>query len=203
MLNENELKTYTQLMKTRFMEDPGVIFQVNGLDRADLLIEAQFAGQIQAFMVQNAVQVLPDGQGLLIGYATREWPEERLTQVMQQSAQQLLAVVNPEELQLLSDRAVCQTQIIPSNWHLAYGATDVYHLLVIATDKSARGTGAFRKLLTPVLKKCAANQEPMVLETFNPDNLPIYEHFGFQLMESHRSDDIGLTCYCMMRSAEN
>ncbi|WP_303869981.1 GNAT family N-acetyltransferase [Acetobacterium wieringae] len=203
MMTENELKTYTQLMKTRFMEDPGVIFQINGLDRADLLIEAQFEGQIQAFMAENAVQVLADGQGLLIGYATREWPEERLTGVMQQSAQKLLAVVNQDELQVLSDRANRQAQIIPSNWHLAYGATDVYHLLVIATDRSARGTGAFRKLLTPVLKKCAAAQEPIVLETFNPDNLPIYEHFGFQLMESHHSEEIGLTCYCMMRSSAN
>lgn len=201
MLNEKELRSYTQLMKTRFMEDPGVIFQINGLDRADLLIEAQFEGQIQAFMAENAVEVLADGQGLLIGYSTREWPEERLTQVMQQSSQQLLADVNQDELQVLSDRASRQAQIIPPNWHLAYGAAEVYHLLVIATDKSAQGTGAFRKLLTPVLKKCAANQEPMVLETFNPDNLPIYEHFGFQLMESHRSDDIGLTCYCMMRSS--
>ena len=88
MLNENELKTYTQLMKTRFMEDPGVLFQVNGLDRADLLIAA-LEGQIQAFMAENAVQLLPDGLGLLIGYSTREWPEGRLAQVMQQSAQKM------------------------------------------------------------------------------------------------------------------
>ena len=58
MLTKNELKTYTQLMKTRFMEDPGVIYQVKDLDRAELLIEAQFEGQIQAFMEVNALQVI-------------------------------------------------------------------------------------------------------------------------------------------------
>ncbi|WP_026395072.1 N-acetyltransferase [Acetobacterium malicum] len=199
MLKESELKTYAELMKTRFLEDPGVIFQVKDLDRAELLIKAQFEGQIEAFMEENAVQVQADGKGLLIGYSTRDLPEDRLMNVMQQSSQKLLAVVNQEELQVLQDRAVRQAQIIPQNWHTAYVDGAVYHLLIIATDESVKGTGVFRKLITPVLEKCEANKESIVLETFNPDNLPIYEHFGFNLMESHTSDDMGLTCYCMMR----
>lgn len=199
MLKESELRTYVELMKTRFLEDPGVIFQVKDLDRAELLIKAQFEGQIEAFMEENAVQVQADGKGLLIGYSTRDLPEDRLMNVMQQSSQKLLAVVNQEELQVLQDRAVRQAQIIPQNWHTAYVDGAVYHLLIIATDESVKGTGVFRKLITPVLEKCETNKEPIVLETFNPDNLPIYEHFGFNLMESHTSDDMGLTCYCMMR----
>lgn len=199
MLKESELRTYVELMKTRFLEDPGVIFQVKDLDRAELLIKAQFEGQIEAFMEENAVQVQADGKGLLIGYSTRDLPEDRLMNVMQQSSQKLLAVVNQEELQVLQDRAVRQAQIIPQNWHTAYVDGAVYHLLIIATDESVKGTGVFRKLITPVLEKCEASKEPIVLETFNPDNLPIYEHFGFNLMESHTSDDMGLTCYCMMR----
>lgn len=199
MLKESELRTYVELMKTRFLEDPGVIFQVKDLDRAELLIKAQFEGQIEAFMEENAVQVQADGKGLLIGYSTRDLPEDRLMNVMQQSSQKLLAVVNQEELQVLQDRAVRQAQIIPQNWHTAYVDGAVYHLLIIATDESVKGTGVFRKLITPVLEKCEANKEPIVLETFNPNNLPIYEHFGFNLMESHTSDDMGLTCYCMMR----
>lgn len=200
MLKEHELKTYAQLMKTRFMEDPGVIFQVKDLDRAELLIEAQFEGQIQAFMEENAVRILENGRGLLIGYSTRELPEERLMNVMQQSSLKLVEIVTEKELQIIQERAIKQSEIIPQNWQTAYCDGDVYHLLVIATDKSAKGTGVFRELITPVLEECAAQKEPIFLETFNPDNLAIYEHFGFQLMESHSSDEMGLTCYCMMRS---
>ncbi len=200
MIKQSELKTYAELMKTRFMEDPGVIFQVKDLDRAELLIKAQFEGQIEAFMEAHAVQVLEDGKGLLIGYLTRDLPEDRLMNMMQQSSQKLLALANQKELQVLQDRSISQGQIIPQSWHTAYCDGAVYHLLIIATDASSKGTGAFRKLITPVLEKCAANKEPVVLETFNPDNLPIYEHFGFNLMESHTSEDMGLTCYCMMRS---
>ncbi|MBU4439394.1 MAG: hypothetical protein L6276_11335 [Acetobacterium sp.] len=198
MLNEHELKNCAQLMKNRFMEDPGVIFQLHDLDRAELLIEAQFEGQIQAFMEENAVQILEGGKGLLIGYSTKELPEDRLINVMQQSSRKLVEIVTEKELQVIQERAIKQSQIIPQNWQTAYCDGDVYHLLVIVTDKSAKGTGIFRKLITPVLEECATKKEPIILETFNPDNLPIYEHFGFQLMESHSSDEMELTCYCMM-----
>lgn len=200
MIKDNDLQTYTQLMKTRFMEDPGVIFQVKDLERAGLLIEFQFESQIQAFMEENGVRVLEGGKGLLIGYFTKALPVDRLMKVMQQSSQKLLETVTEEELQVLQDRAVKQAQIIPENWQAAYCEGDVYHLLVVATDKALKGTGAFRALITPVIEECEKNKTPIVLETFNSDNLPIYEHFGFQLMESHSSAEMELTCYCMLRS---
>lgn len=93
MIKDNDLQTYTQLMKTRFMEDPGVIFQVKDLERADLLIECQFENQIQAFMEENGVRVLEGGKGL-IGYFTKALPEDRLMKVMQQSSQKLLETVS-------------------------------------------------------------------------------------------------------------
>lgn len=199
-MKENELKAYTQLMKTRFMEDPGVLFQIKDLERAGMLIELQFEGQIQAFMEENAVNVLDGGKGLLIGYSTNALPEDKLIPVMQRSSRKLMEVVTEAELQILQDRAVKQAEIIPQNWHTAYFDGDVYHLLIVATDKSLKGTGAFRTLITPVIEMCELKKMPMVLETFNPDNVPLYEHFGFQLKESHSSDEMNLTCYCMMRS---
>lgn len=200
MINETALKTYTELLKTRFREDPGVIYQVKGLKRADLLLECQFAGQIQAFMDVNAVRFLPDGKGLLIGYSSRELPEAQLMAVMQQASLSLLAVITEEELQVVQERAIEQARLIPQGWQGAYCDGAVYHLQVIAIDKALKGTGAFRALLAPLIKDCEAKQEAMVLETFNPDNLPIYEHFGFELVESHQSEAMNLTCYCMVRS---
>lgn len=201
-MNKSELKTYVQVMKTRFMEDPGVMFQLGDLKRADLLIGLQFEGQIEAFMEQNAVRALDGGKGLLIGYSTKELNEAKLLEVMQQSSRKLLETVTEAEIQSIQEKAVLEVQIIPQNWHVAYSDGDVYHLLTIAIDKKLKGTGAFRELLMPLIQDCEAKKLPIILETFNPENLPIYEHFGFKLMESHASDDIGLTCYCMMRSGQ-
>ena len=199
-MKENVLKEYAKLMKTRFLEDPGVIFQIGHLERAELLLSLQFEGQIQAFQQRNAVKVLADGKGLLIGYSSKELPEEQLLEVLQQSSQKLLEKATEDELLLMQHNAVLESEIIPQNWHVKYFDGEVYHLLVVAIDKSLKGTGAFRELLMPVIQDCENQKMPIVLETFNPNNVPLYEHVGFQLMESHISDQLGLTCFCMMRS---
>ena len=198
-MRENELKTYAKLMATRFMEDPGVRFQIQGLKRAELLMTLQFEGQIEAFDQHHAVQRLNEGRGLLIGYATSELPQEPLMAALQQSAAKLMEAATPAELQILQERALQQSEIIPQNWHERNTEGAVYHLLVIGIDKSFKGTGAFRELLMPVIEACEKKKMPIVLETFNPDNIPLYEHFGFKLMEQHTSEAMDLTCYCMTR----
>lgn len=199
-MKEIELKKYAKLMTTRFLEDPGVVFQISGLKRAEFLLSLQSEGQIQAFSQHNAVQVLDGGQGLLIGYSSKELPEPLLLEVMQQSSLNLLEKATEDELLFMQSKAILESEIIPQNWHNKYFDGEVFHLLVVAIDKSLKGTGAFRKLLMPVITACEMKMMPIVLETFNPDNVPLYEHFGFQLVESHISDKIDLTCFCMMRS---
>jgi len=199
-LKEIEVEKYAKLMTKRFLEDPGVMFQISDLKRAEFLLSLQSEGQIQAFNQHDAVQVLDGGQGLLIGYSSKEIPEPLLLEVMQQSSVKLLEKATEEELLFMQSKAILESEIIPQNWHIKYFDEEAFHLLVVAIDKSLKGKGAFRKLLMPVILACEKKRMPIVLETFNPDNIPIYEHFGFQLMESHVSDKIDLTCFCMMRS---
>lgn len=199
-MKEIELKKYAKLMTTRFLEDPGVVFQISGLKRAEFLLSLQSEGQIQAFSQHNMVEVLDGGQGLLIGYSSKELPEPLLLEVMQQSSLNLLEKATEEELLFMQSKAILESEIVPQNWHIKYFDGEVFHLLVVAIDKSLKGTGAFRKLLMPVIIACEKKKIPIVLETFNPKNVPLYEHFGFKLMESHISDKIDLTCFCMMRS---
>lgn len=198
-MKENELKIYAQLLTRGFLEDPGVVFQTKGLERAELLLSLQSEGQIQAFSEQNAVRVLEDGKGILIGYSLKELPEPLFVKLMQQSCRQLLEKATEEELQSMQKNAMLEIEIIPQNWHAKYFNGDVFHILIVAIDKSLKGTGAFRNLLMPVIQDCERKGMPIVVETFNPDNVPLYEHFGFELMESHHSEKIGLTCFCLMK----
>jgi len=194
-----ELKECAKIMKTRFLEDPGVMFQLGNLERGELLLSLQCEGQIQAFNQLNAVRVLDGGRGFLIGYSSEELPEEKLFEALQQSSVKLLETVTEDEIVFMQNNAIIEAEIIPQDWHMKYFDGEVFHWLVVAIDRSLKGTGAFRDLLMPLIQDCENKKIPIVLETFNPDNVPIYEHFGFQLMESHTSDKIDLTCFCMMR----
>jgi hypothetical protein len=62
-----------------------------------------------------------------------------------------------------------------------------------------RGTGVFRKLLTPVLEKAGQRHAPVVLQTHKFEHVAKYKHFGFELMEKVESDKIDLACYNMLK----
>ncbi len=78
----------------------------------------------------------------------------------------LLEHATEEELLLMQSRAILENEIIPQNWHIKYFDGEVSHLLVVAIDKSLKGTGAFRKLLMPVILSCEKKKMPIVLETW-------------------------------------
>ncbi len=201
MLNEKEIRDYAQLMSSRFLEDPGVLLQIGGLERADMLFYLQYDGQIRAFDQQSAVQVLENSKGLLIGYSSNSLNEKQLLQLqedLKQASLKLMEVATKEELLFMQNNALLAGEVTKPDWYTNYCDGEVFYLMVIVIDQSLKGTGAFRRLLTPVIKECEEKMIPIVLQTHNPENIPIYEHFGFKLMESHTSDIIDLTCFCMM-----
>ena len=58
-----------------------------------------------------------------------------------------------------------------------------WYLMVLGVADAHRGTGVASRLLRPVLDRIDAEGLPCYLETHNPANPPIYEHFGFTVKE--------------------
>jgi GNAT superfamily N-acetyltransferase len=56
-----------------------------------------------------------------------------------------------------------------------------YYLFLLAVKPEYQGQGYAGNLLRPVLQKADADGLPVYLETQNPANLPLYEHFGFRV----------------------
>ena len=71
--------------------------------------------------------------------------------------------------------------------------TDCY-IKNIGVAKSARGKGLLRKALNEL-----CSDMPVYLETHTQENVSLYEHLGFQLLES--APFHGYTHYCMKRPA--
>jgi predicted GNAT family N-acyltransferase len=199
MLNEKELKAYAKLMASRFLEDPAVAVQMGGLKRAELLFALICEGQIEAFNRQNAVHVLENTQGLLIGFSSKALPEERLPELFQQASAKLMAAAAANELRLMEYNASLVHKITKHDWYKQYYDGEVYHIMIVAVDKALKGTSACRELLMPVINECEEKKIPIIMQTHNPDNVPIYEHYGFRLIESHYSEELDLTCFCLAR----
>jgi len=93
-------------------------------------------------------------------------------------------------------------KVLNLSWYKEHIKGRHYRLKVIAVDKALRGSGAFRRLITPVLEYADQNQIPVVLETHNLSNVGLYEHFGFTLVKTITHPCTEIKQYCMIRYPE-
>jgi GNAT superfamily N-acetyltransferase len=56
-----------------------------------------------------------------------------------------------------------------------------WYLAVIGSDPTVRGEGLGRALMASRLDRCDAEHAPAYLESSNPDNVPYYMRFGFEV----------------------
>jgi citrate lyase synthetase len=82
----------------------------------------------------------------------------------------------------------------------ACGSTDYYYLQLVAIDSSLKGSGTFRKLVEPLLTRLEHENLPVLLDTHDKNNVPLYEHFGFELVkEHHAKSGAPITQYSMIK----
>jgi len=74
-----------------------------------------------------------------------------------------------------------------------------YFLQVIGVDPIHQGKGLASKLIRPILERLDEENLPCYLETLDYPTVPIYEHFGFQVLEEIRIPGTDLKNWSMLR----
>lgn len=77
-----------------------------------------------------------------------------------------------------------------------------FYITQVAVSKQSRESGIFRKMIIPVIEDCERKNMDIVLETFTKSNVQMYEHFGFELVETHASDEVPFSDYCMIKKCK-
>lgn len=76
-----------------------------------------------------------------------------------------------------------------------------WFLQTIGVDPRFQGRGYASKLLRPMLAKIDEESLPCYLETLEEQNVGLYEHFGFKVIEESNVPGTGLTNWAMLRDA--
>lgn len=189
-----------QLMARRFWDDPGIKAQMRGVVDAHNLFELQCLGQLRAYQDLGLLTFFEEGPSFSVGYRTDAFDAQEFVLLVQRHSQGFIEACSQDDLVALQTAIAPVTAISNPVWYEKHFSGPVYDLQIIVVDERLKGSGVFRKMVDPVLESCEASSLPAVLQTHNPANVPLYEHFGFKVVESPRSEDIGLTCYCMARS---
>lgn len=103
------------------------------------------------------------------------------------------------DLEALAQNSKLVRNIHQAKWCRKY-TKNYYYIGQVAVSKEAKGTGVLRALLSPFIEQCAQQQQDIVLETHTFANVGIYEHFGFQLMETHTHPDLPFSEYCLIKT---
>ena len=74
-----------------------------------------------------------------------------------------------------------------------------WFLELLGVDPDAQGRGHASALLRPMLARIDGEGCPCYLETTNPNNVSMYEHFGFEVRDSGTVPGTRIDYWCMLR----
>ena len=187
---------WAAMLAESFEEDAGIRAQMQGLRGTDALFLRQCVGMLRAFDRVGGVTAWGGREGVALGCFSAD--AAQLGQYLQEELASMALDIPPETLAAVQRNSAEIEKIARPDWYVsALGTESVYILQAIAVRRDRRGTGVFRRLLTPVLEKARQRGVPVVLQTFERENREKYEHMGFRLVEEIPSDAMPLTCYNM------
>lgn len=113
----------------------------------------------------------------------------------------LLHSVNVTDLKIYTKNCKDASKNVDLNWHREFIKGNYYHIKIVAVAKEYRGQGIFRKLIMPIINSCDENSIPIILETNTVENIPIYQHFGFELVKTI-NDEEDFCQYCFIKHSK-
>jgi GNAT superfamily N-acetyltransferase len=157
-----------------FFDDPVMCWMLPDVDQRRRRLHRLFAALTRYHhLSRGGVEVAPDGDG--IGGAALwdppgQWEHTRAEE-LRAMPRLLLAFGTTLRRGLEADELMKKAHPEEPHWYLA----------VIGSDPAVRGKGFGQVLMRSRLDRCDAEHAPAYLESSNPDNVPYYQRFGFEV----------------------
>ncbi len=87
--------------------------------------------------------------------------------------------------------------------HRKYASPPHYYLENLGVLPSEQGKGLASQLIRPILEKADAQGVIAYTDTVTQANVPLYEHFEFQVMEASSVENTGVTVWALRRPARH
>lgn len=194
---EELLRKIANMMGTSFMEEMWFTTWLSALDelgtseeRKEELIQAVFMDDLSAHVPYQGVYALPDLTAATGGYLYRDLNGKTHTELEESAGSYLTKVATDEELALLDKQTEKMKLISDFDWaRVREQDHDHLYFYAWAVDRSARGTGALRRLLTPFFEYADVHGLNCYLECYSDKLQHMYEHIGFELLDCLKSSD--------------
>lgn len=199
MARQEDLHRIAAFITDRFWDLEQHTLLARGLSKPRDILTSSTEASLHFFLAKGDVHVYGSDvlQGVLVGVPARR---NTVFSILLSSlkASRLLSGISKADAAAIRENGVLQGKVHDRTWYRRH-SRNAYYINWIAVARECRGSGVFRKLITPVIDRCRKEGLDIVLETFTASNVPIYEHFGFELVETHTSPKVDLVEYCLIR----
>ncbi|MCL2058366.1 MAG: GNAT family N-acetyltransferase [Oscillospiraceae bacterium] len=103
------------------------------------------------------------------------------------------------EIRLILRNMRPYNEVRDSKWSKKHIDGTPYYFALFAIDKESRGTGLCGEMLQYFFDYVKTVRPTIILETHTAKNVPLYEHYGFELAETKESTDSKITEYRMIK----
>ena len=186
------LRETANMMGESFMEENWFITWLSALDalgttfeRKLELIRAVFFDDLSVHAPYQGAYVLEDKTAACGGYLYSDMQGHTHSELEAKSGDALRAIATKEELELLDSQNKKMEAISQFDWAREHAKEQEHiYFYAWAVDKSARGTHALTRLLKPFFTKADSEQINCYLECYADHLQSMYEHLGFELLDT-------------------
>lgn len=207
----SQTKTIDQLatmMGTSFMEEGWTQVWLSILDEIGTSHERKL--EISRAIIKSnfivgapyqCVRMLPDMSAATGAYLSSDLNGRIWNDLEDESMEIMIeTILDENERTVLLKRAQQMERISNFKWMTdRTQGKDFIHFFAIGVAPEKRGSGAFRKLLTPFLNYADEQGIECYLECFSDKTEGIYSHFGFETIERFDDPAFAVTERCMAR----
>lgn len=200
-MQEHELEQVSNHMLEIFFEEIDISTAVKGINQntARTVIYENLYSDTEYFYKYGDVFIYDDDiSGIVVFINGKKFSNFKKTLLSLKSNKKILEAANKEEIKIMTANARKIQEAHSFNWYKKRKNIPFY-LAHIGIDKEKRGKGICREMLEFVFDYAKKYNNEIVLETFNIDNVHLYEHFGFEVIQTGESKDKTLTEYRMIK----
>jgi hypothetical protein len=199
-IEERHYHSVARLLTECFLEDQLVAKQVAGIEKPEEFLEKLFFLQMPVLHKTSEIYSLDDSMNsVIVGYEKKKYKPIRVLLLSILCQFKFSGAFHSSDLKVYAQNCREAIKDLDLKWQKKYVKGNYYYIKVIAIAKSSRGKGDFRSLITPIINACKEKDIPIVLDTNTPENVPIYQHFGFELIKTITKEGADFCQYCFIK----
>ena len=190
-----DLGALSRTLGRAFFDDPVMTWMLPDADLRRRKLHRVFAALTRYHhLAQGGVEVVTDTDGVMGGAALWDppgrWRASRLSEFRAMPGLIWAFGASARRGMVVEDM---MKDVHPEEPH--------WYLAIIGSEPAVRGKGFGNALMRSRLDRCDAEHAPAYLESSNPDNVPYYQRFGFEITGEIALPDGGPVLVPMWRQA--